>query len=104
MVTKVNIVTMIIKVAVVTKYPGDSQSLERAETRVGLHICCSCPALAGIGMCRQVLVRLPKIKFHENPFSRFRVDTCRQAHRLKIIGEFFATYSCKRDLLSRYLV
>jgi hypothetical protein len=36
------------------------------------------PISTKYGMCRQITVVLPNIKFHENPFSRSRVVTCVQ--------------------------
>jgi hypothetical protein len=39
-------------------------------------------------MCRQILVTLSNIKFHENPFSHSEVSTCRQTGLVKLAGAF----------------
>jgi hypothetical protein len=48
-----------------------TQFFRGSETRVGLHL--KCPLfLSGFNenvMCQQILLTLPNIKFHENPFS-----------------------------------
>jgi hypothetical protein len=49
--------------------------------------------LSKIGMCRQILVSPPNIKFNENLFCGFSVVTCRQTGQCKRC--IFATFSCK---------
>jgi hypothetical protein len=38
----------------------------------------SCPILADFGPSQQIFVNVPLIKFHENPPSGSRADTCGQ--------------------------
>lgn len=42
----------------------------------------------------QTFVEVPGIKFHENPFSGIRADTCGQTDTRKLVGAF-------RDLRNR---
>jgi hypothetical protein len=50
----------------------------RVETRIGLHVknryYCSLWIIIGVG--RQLLITLLNIKFHENPFSFYRIVLC----------------------------
>lgn len=49
-----------------------------------LHVKCPLifgPVLTKIGVCRQILVKLPKMKFHENTLSLSRVFACGQTDR-----------------------
>jgi hypothetical protein len=50
------------------------------ETYVGLHVKYQILFLNSneSGMCRQILVKISNIKFHENPFSNSRGILCRQ--------------------------
>jgi hypothetical protein len=47
-------------------------------------------------MCWQLLLKVPSIKAHENPFVAFRVVTCGQMDELvdmaKTIGAFIAIF------------
>jgi hypothetical protein len=40
------------------------------------------PILTKVGMCEQILVKLPNIKFYDNLVRDFRVVTCGQTERL----------------------
>jgi hypothetical protein len=50
-----------------------TQYLRRAETRAFKNVRYICPILTKIVMFGQTLIKLPNIKFHENPLSRSRI-------------------------------
>lgn len=47
---------------------------ERPQACVGLYALC-------LGLCRQILVKILNIKFHENPTGGILSDTCRRTDR-----------------------
>lgn len=47
-------------------------------------------SLSKSGPCRQILVKIPNIKFYENPCSGSRGVTRGQTDMVKAIGAFFA--------------
>jgi hypothetical protein len=50
---------------------------------------CCCPILTKTGIYRQIVVKLPNIKFHENPHS---ANECGQTGMAKLISSFLQLF------------
>jgi hypothetical protein len=52
----------------------------------------SCLFLNKIGFSRQIVIKVPSIKFRENPYNGSRADTCADSRtdriKLRVIGAF----------------
>jgi hypothetical protein len=61
---------------------------------LGIHVNCPmfCMILTEFGFSRHILIELPNIKFHVNPSSGFRAETCGRSDRrtdmTKLMGAF----------------
>jgi hypothetical protein len=72
------------------------------KTPLGLHA--ECLLLTDTGLCRNILIKLPNIKFHENSFSDSRIVTDGRielqlfASNLPKIGEKFLNILLRRKL------